>query len=238
MTCEEVQRILPEYLEGRQDAEFGAHLRSCPVCSELAADLQSISTQAQQLSATDEPAPRLWVRIAAELRAEGILREPETAKPAPVAAPRTRWSVWWLVPVAAVLVAGASYLVNHQPAATVAVQTAAPVQTPLQTPATQAPPIVAQVTAPKSSAPHNTVHHRVVEPPPSADDQQFLSEVSQRAPSMRATYEDQLRSVNAYIRAAQAYLDQNPDDEDARQHLMEAYQQKALLYQLALDHIQ
>jgi hypothetical protein len=55
---------------------------------------------------------------------------------------------------------------------------------------------------------------------------------------MRATYEDQLRSVNAYIAAAQAYLDQHPDDGDARQHLMEAYQQKALLYQLALDHIQ
>jgi len=47
-----------------------------------------------------------------------------------------------------------------------------------------------------------------------------------------------LRSVNAYIREAQAYLDQNPGDEDARQHLMEAYQQKAMLYQLALDHVQ
>jgi hypothetical protein len=44
--------------------------------------------------------------------------------------------------------------------------------------------------------------------------------------------------VNNYIREVQAYLDQNPDDEDARQHLMEAYQQKAMLYQMALDHVQ
>ncbi len=239
MTCVEVQRILPELLDGAQDAEFGAHLKSCPACSELVADLQFISSQARQLSATEEPAPRVWVRIAAELRAEGIIREPETAPPAPVATPRRRWSAWWLVPVAAALVAGASYTVSHRPAATVAVQTPPAVQTPaLQTPAAQAPATVAQATPPKASTPQDASRRPAVEPPPSAEDQQFLSEVSQNAPSMRATYEDQLRSVNAYIRAAQAYLDQNPDDEDARQHLMEAYRQKALLYQMALDHIQ
>jgi hypothetical protein len=77
-----------------------------------------------------------------------------------------------------------------------------------------------------------------LEAPPSADDQQFLGVVSTRAPSMKATYEKQLQAVNADIRESQAYVDQNPDDADARQHLMEAYQQKALLYQIALDRIQ
>ena len=55
---------------------------------------------------------------------------------------------------------------------------------------------------------------------------------------MRASYENQLRAVNAYIQEAQAYLDRNPDDEDARQLLMEAYQQKAMLYEMALEHVQ
>ena len=55
---------------------------------------------------------------------------------------------------------------------------------------------------------------------------------------MRATYESQLRAVNSDIREVQAYLQQNPGDADARQHLMDAYQQKALLYQMALDRIQ
>jgi len=77
-----------------------------------------------------------------------------------------------------------------------------------------------------------------VEPEPSAEDQRFLSVVSTRAPSMRATYESQLRAVNAHIREVQAYLDRNPGDAEARQHLMDAYQQKALLYQIALDRIQ
>ena len=239
MTCAELQRILPEWIDGAQDAEFGAHLRSCPACSELVADLEFISSEARQLGA-EEPAPRVWVNIANQLRAEGIIRDPEAAKPPSIAVPRRRWGAWWLVPVAAAaLIAGASYTVSHKPTGTVAVQTPPAAQPAVpQTLSTQPAATVAESTPPKASTPPSTGHHKVVEPGPSSEDQQFLSEVSQRAPSMRATYEDQLRSVNAYIAAAQAYLDRNPDDEDARQHLMEAYRQKALLYQLALDHIQ
>ena len=237
MTCREVRRLLPEQLENAQESELGAHLKTCPACSELVSDLQFISREARQLAVTDEPAPRLWVRVAAELRAEGIIREPDAVEPAPILTPRRRWSIWWLAPVAAAFVAGASYLVNHQPASQVADQKPAVAQTPTaETPAAQTPATVAQSAAPKSST--STGKRRNIEPGPSAEDQQFLSEVSQRAPSMRSTYEDQLRSVNAYIQAAQAYLDQNPDDVEARQQLMEAYQQKALLYQMALDHIQ
>ena len=55
---------------------------------------------------------------------------------------------------------------------------------------------------------------------------------------MKAEYESQLRAVNSYIHDAEAYLKQNPGDEDARQHVMAAYEQKAMLYQMALDHIQ
>ena len=75
-------------------------------------------------------------------------------------------------------------------------------------------------------------------PPASEEDQRFLSEVSQRAPTMRATYENQLRAVNAEIQETQEYIKRYPDDLDARQHLMEVYQEKALLYQMALDRIQ
>jgi hypothetical protein len=89
-----------------------------------------------------------------------------------------------------------------------------------------------------ASAAKSSGDKSLIEPEASEDDQQFLSEVSTLIPSMRATYESQLRSVNADIRESQAYLDQNPGDADARQHLMDAYQQKALLYQIALDRIQ
>ena len=55
---------------------------------------------------------------------------------------------------------------------------------------------------------------------------------------MRATYENQLRAVNTEIRETQAYVNRYPGDMDARQHLLEVYQQKAMLYQMALDRIQ
>jgi hypothetical protein len=252
MTCSEVERALPELLDDAPDGalhtDFDDHVKSCPACSDLISDLKLIASEARKLAPIEDPAPRVWARIAAELRAEGIIREPESARPIPVPiSPRRRWSLWWLAPVAAALVAASSYLVNHKPAPPLAKQQtpATPVTSPApETPAAAshlAPAPAPQQLAQKSAKPTDNTAPAVssaIEPAPSAEDQQFLSEVSTRAPSMRATYESQLRAVNADIRETQAYVDQNPGDPDARQHLMDAYEQKALLYQMALDHIQ
>lgn len=258
MKCSDVQQVLPEFLDGAPDgvfpADFESHLKSCPNCSDLVTDLQLISSEARQMAASEEPAPRVWVRIAAELRAEGLIREPESAPIRPVlvpSSPRRRWSAWWLAPVAAALLAAGSYLVNHKPAPQQAKQQvpAPPVSSPTPPPvqetaavnsapvSTPAPQSQAQKAPEVKDTAETAVPHRV-EPAPNEEDQQFLSVVSTRAPSMRATYESQLQAVNADIRESQAYLDRNPGDADARQHLMDAYQQKALLYQIALDRIQ
>jgi hypothetical protein len=152
------------------------------------------------------------------------------------------------VPVAAALLAAGSYVVSHKAIPQVAEQQPSGGQTPLaQPPAptaqTQTPDAQNQTSVARGSAvpvaPRPSANNaQEVAEAPSAEDQQFLSEVSQGDPGRRVTYESQLRSVNAYIREAQAYLDQNPGDEDARQQLMEAYQQKAMLYQMALDQVQ
>jgi Putative zinc-finger len=273
MTCLEVERALPELLDDAPDGaiqtDFEAHLKSCPDCSDLVSDLKLISSEARQLASTDEPASRVWVRIAADLRAEGLIREPESTRPILVPpSSRRRWSSWWLVPVAAAVVAASSYLVNHRPAPQLAKQQAPPTPvtaTASQTPASETPAAashlastparqqLAQTAAKPSdnaglsagtsvgtSAATSTESAvaSAVEPESSTEDQQFLSEVSTRAPAMRASYENQLRAVNADIRESQAYLDRNPGDPEARQHLMDAYEQKALLYQIALDRIQ
>jgi hypothetical protein len=65
----------------------------------------------------------------------------------------------------------------------------------------------------------------------SPEDQQFLQTVSEN--SRRASYEQSLKDVNTYIADAKRVVDENPNDGDARQLLMQAYQQKAMLYQLA-----
>jgi len=268
MTYSDVQRALPEILEGAPDSafatEFETHVKSCADCSDLVSDVRLITSDARQLAASEEPSPRVWLRIAAELRAEGLISDPAirpefagtSAAPRPILvpdSPRRRWSAWWLAPVAAGLVAAGSYVVSHKPAPQVARQQApatsgtssAPATTPVaETPAVAAASVPApapQRMARKSASPTDVVGSAVrpaVEPAPSAEDQQFLSVVSTRAPSMRAAYENQLQAVNADIRETQAYVNRNPGDMDARQHLMDAYQQKALLYQMALDRIQ
>lgn len=266
MTCSDVQRVLQEFLDGAPDdvlpTEFETHLKSCPACSDLVSDLNLIASEARQLAASEEPAPRVWVRIAAELRAEGLTHDQDrdqASEHAPArsilvpTSPRRRWSAWWLAPVAAALLAAGSYVVSHRAAPQVAEQqtqaspatspapTATPVaETPAVTPTpvpAPAPQQLAQKSA-KSTPRLRPAAGPVVEPESTAEDQQFLSEVSTRAPSMRATYENQLKAVNADIRETQAYVHRNPGDADARQHLMDAYQQKALLYQIALDRIQ
>jgi hypothetical protein len=67
------------------------------------------------------------------------------------------------------------------------------------------------------------------------DDAQLLNTVAERMPSMRAEYEANLRSVNAYIRDAEQSAHSDPNDEVAQQYLRNAYEQKAMVYEMALD---
>lgn len=69
----------------------------------------------------------------------------------------------------------------------------------------------------------------------SPDDEAMLKEVADRAPMMTTAYETNLNSVNQYIRDAQAIVDENPNDEEAQRSLMEAYEQKSMLNEIALD---
>jgi hypothetical protein len=67
------------------------------------------------------------------------------------------------------------------------------------------------------------------------NDDDLLQEVAQQPPALRGQYEDNLRHVNQYIQDAKGVVAANPSDEEARRSLMEAYQQKAMLFELAMD---
>ncbi len=66
----------------------------------------------------------------------------------------------------------------------------------------------------------------------SDDDVELLGDIS---PAARATYSDDLQTVNAFIRDAENSVAQDPDDDDARHMLMDAYQQRAMVYTMAMD---
>ena len=207
MTCEEFQRVLPE-LEGGHNFEQEQHLKACSRCSELISDLSAISQQARLIGATtEEPSPRVWNSIEITLRQEGLIHEPS-----PVAgrARVTSWRLSWLVPALAALLVVFG-VVLHRPG-----------KQPSRS-AMSSPPVV----------------KAVEEPGPElatlADEEQLLGMVAARAPALRADYESDLRAVDEYIRDAERSARSNPNDELAQQYLMNAYEQRAMVYEMAMD---
>jgi hypothetical protein len=67
------------------------------------------------------------------------------------------------------------------------------------------------------------------------NDADLIQEISENTPAMRSQYEENLRRVNESIRDAQTLVDESPNDAEARRSLMDAYQQKSMLFQMAMD---
>jgi len=212
MTCNEFVRVLPE-LEGGNTIEQQQHLRTCPRCAELVAELNAITQQAELLRALEleDPSPRVWNSIELALRQEGLIREPQPASvSARFSPPRRRLA--WLVPALAALLVVLGLLVYEKGGVQPQVATA---------PAPAATTDVASVATPDSMP---------------ADEQQLLSLVEARTPALRQSFESDLRAVDSYIQDSEQSARTNPNDEIAQQHLMNAYEQRAMVYEMAMDH--
>jgi hypothetical protein len=209
MTCEEFKRVLPELGSGH-GIEQEEHLRSCCACSDLIADLNAISQEARLLQSSEDPSPWVWNSIEVTLRQEGLIRQPQFEHSRPPA-PALGWRLRWLVPLAATLLIGFGALIYQKGTGQPQI-------------AQQPSPAAGVVTADLQPA-------EVM----AGEDLQLLKTVSERTPSMRDTYEADLRSVNAYIRDARQSAESNPNDEVAQQYLRSAYEQKAMVYEMALD---
>jgi hypothetical protein len=208
MTCDEFERVLPE-LEGGRNMEQEEHLRTCSSCSDLVSDLNAIEQQARLLP-DHEPSPRVWNAIEAALRQEGLIRQPQL-RILPRAASSPRWRFAWLVPIAAALLFGSALLIAHRHAHN---------QLAHHDPAR--PPVIEASAQPPES-------------PVVADEDQLLKLIAARAPAMRASYASNLQAVEAYIRDAELSARDNPNDEIAQQYLMNAYEQKAMVYEMAMN---
>jgi hypothetical protein len=213
MNCTEFQEILPEVFEAGRTAEQEAHLKSCPRCSGLLADLDLIAREARQLQELAEPSPRVWNSIEIELRREGVIHEVQGGPL--LVAPRARpWNLGaWLAPVAALALVAFGIGVY---------------QRGLRSPES-APQLT--VTAPAQIPNPQTAKT----PPANNEDQQLLAAVASRSPGMRAQYASNLQNVNAYIRDAEESAQADPNDEEAQQIVMDAYEQRAAVYEMALD---
>ena len=208
MNCLQFERGLPDYLEGGHSSEHQAHLNSCSSCSDLLADLNFISSQASSLRSLDEPSPKVWSRLEATLRQEGLIRQPPVANPSLVDF-FSRWRSAWLVPVAAALMIVAGIKLYRPPKA-----------------GDNAP--IAKQTAPAKPA---------VRTPESVSDEdiEILSRVAARPPAQQASYRADLDAANSFIRDAEQSVKSDPNDVYMQQMLVDAYHQKQMLYDLAAD---
>lgn len=210
MTCSEFHQVLPDVIDGEVKGEHATHLRTCGACSGLVSDLRAIASGAKLLCAADEPSPQVWANLERTLEAEGLIRTPRQAGGVLMPAGRRWFSATWLVPVTAVLLLSVGLILRNTRSSNPTHEAAQ--KLPTQSVATS------QSTAPAPSA--------------TADDEQLLAHMS---PAVRASYEDTLRNVNAFIQDAQSSLNEDPNDQEARLLLMDAYAQKTMVYELAMD---
>lgn len=207
MTCVELQDSLIENENGSTAAQR-AHLKDCAHCSALVADLLVIACSAGELRAADEPSPRVWNSLEIELRREGIIK-PQNRGRSLLPSFSSSWA-WarWALPLAAGLLVAIGIAVR---------------------PNAVLRPFVYSSVSPASN--DTTSDAAAV----GLNDNDLLAEIAEQAPALQAQYTENLRHVNEYIRDAKNSLAANPDDEEARRALMDAYQEKAMLFELALD---
>jgi len=207
MTCLELRESLAENENGSRP-EQRAHLKDCPECATLVADLLVIACAAGELRAAHEPSPRVWNSIEIALHKEGLIR-PQRSGHSLLPAFGSTWG-WarWLAPAAALLLITASIYVRQH---------------------TGTKPIA-------DDRPRLAPQEQVSESMTAGlNDQDLIDAIAQQTPAMKAEYTDNLQRVNDYIKDAKSTVDADPSDEEARRSLMEAYQQKAMLFELALD---
>src|SRR6266446_8722978 len=216
MQCRDVaQAIEQDGLFPLPEAARG-HLAGCAACSSLVADFESILAAASQLPSDVEPPSRVWVALRAQLEAEKIIREPQAAVPAGK-------SHWWqgfgqlirgrvlaVSAVAVVVIFAAGYFqMTHREPLTAAVDA-----TPVGKPAVMAEPFAAAALSldqeEQSLGPIQTVSTGV-------------SNASPVDTSLR----ENLATLNAFIKECRKRLQEDPNDQVARDYLAAAYQQKA-----------
>lgn len=181
------------------------HLKTCPACSALVRELVLIASTAVELRAVDEPSPRVWKAIEATLRQEGVIR-PQRVNRSLLPSFGSRWG-WarWVAPAAAALLVTVGLYVRQHS--------------------------LSQQLASNTAQPVAVSDIQIA----GLNDDDLLQEIALQSPALKAQYTDNLRRVNQYIQDAKNVVAANPNDDEARRSLLEAYQQKAMLFELAMD---
>ena len=206
MTCAEFQKRLPEFMEDGFPPDAEDHLKSCSICSDLVEDLKYIAEAAKLLVPMHDPSPKVWQGI------ERSIKDQRGSTLRPAGGPGRPEPFLVSSPSRA-------HLLRWAAAAGAAVVVLALISYQAISRSSARPVISASAAWSSSEL--------------EAADQQLLSDLAARNPAMRQNYEQSIRDVNAYIRDAQQAVQASPGDPDAAGQLMNAYEQKAAIYEMA-----
>ena len=236
MNCAEFQRVLAQIIDGGSNAEQESHLESCSICSSLVSDLHTLSTQARTLQASDEPSQRVWDSIDRTIKdwqkdldyiAEQAMTLQATEEPSP--------RVWNSLEIAL----RQEGLIRQPQRDEQVIPFVQRWRMAWLVPLTAALLVGGVIVSQHGdqSGGQAAVHQQPSPSQPTAngDDDQVLEAVAARTPAAKETYKADLQNVNAYIKDAEKSAQADPNDEEAQQYLMSAYEQKAMIYDMALD---
>jgi hypothetical protein len=204
-TCKDFQNQVEAWIGGEHPADATAHFRDCPNCRGLVEDLTAIRNEARSWTAEEsEPSPRVWTSLRAQLEQEGLIREAVAAQPATAT---TGWLSGWFRGIPRPALAGA-YLATL-------IAAAFALSRPIDRRINEArwregtevstSPLIAQL----------------------ANEQSAAYSLHNSDPAVAASLHQNLAIVDNYIALCEKSVQEEPQNEMARDYLFEAYQQKA-----------
>jgi hypothetical protein len=220
MSCHVLERILEREPDGPLPEAVAIHLDGCADCQALEADFGAIGAAALELAQEEVAPPEwLWTRIRAELKAEGRIREPENARESV----RAGWWTAFQRPAIAGAVLGVSLIVAGL-FGMGGVATQAPTSAALE-------PTSANLVSEQAEA--QAVDSQTAGSLDASE--ATIDSLPQRDPQVAEELHHDLGEIDNFIAVCEKSVQQQPDNEMAREYLYDAYQQKAQLLAVAMD---
>jgi hypothetical protein len=215
MSCHELEQFLEREPDGELPEAVAIHVAECAECQALEADFHVISAAALELAQEEVAPPEwLWTRIRAELESEGRIRDAENMRE-PV---RAGWWSAFQRPAIAGAVLGIAVVVAGLLG--VGSVTTAPASAVLQP---------ASALAFDSQADESQTAGAL-----DASEASIVS-LPQRDPQVAEELHHDIGQIDNFIAVCEKSVQEQPDNEMAREYLYDAYQQKAQLLAVAMD---
>jgi len=242
MQCKDIDLVLEQ--EGLEPLPEDArvHLAECAECRNYVADLTSIVDVAHKLPAEIAPPDRVWISLRAQLEAEGIIRTPADAVPAPSTGLWDSLGAFFsnrvlaTATVGILIVAAVVFVVRKDRVSQDARHSIAEVN-----PAPQAlpvnPPANRDTTFPSAPTTVPTPPAEFASTAQALNDQEPLATgmIASSNSTIDASLRDNLKKVNEFIADCEHHLKEQPQDELTREYLSAAYEQKAELLSAIIE---